>query len=79
MKKSLKVHPGKVLLEEYLTPRSLGQVKLAFEMKLPPIYINEIVKGLRDITEDTDKRLSEALGTCPGFWLGLQTKYNREV
>lgn len=72
------IHPGEILLEEFLKPLSISQNKLARDMQVPPRRINEIVHGLRSITADTDLRLSRALGTSEGFWLGLQTDYDLE-
>lgn len=78
MTKLKNVHPGEVLLEEFLIPLSISQNKLANDMQVPPRRINEIVHGLRSITADTDLRLSKAFGTSEGFWLGLQADYDLE-
>ncbi|OGO91144.1 MAG: addiction module antidote protein, HigA family [Coxiella sp. RIFCSPHIGHO2_12_FULL_42_15] len=72
------VHPGEVLFEEFLQPLGISQNKLAIDMKVSPRRINEIVHGLRSVTADTDLRLSQALGTSEGFWLGLQADYDLE-
>ncbi len=72
------IHPGEVLLEEFLTPMSISQNRLARDIAVSPRRINEIVHGKRSITADTDLRLSKALGTSEGFWLGLQTDYDLE-
>lgn len=72
------IHPGEILLEEFLKPLKISQNKLANDMKVPPRRINEIVKEKRGITADTDLRLSRALGTSEGFWLGLQNDYDLE-
>lgn len=72
------VHPGEVLLEEFLQPLGISQNKLAIDMKISPRRINEIVHGTRSVTADTDLRLSRALGTSEGFWLGLQADYDLE-
>jgi len=72
------IHPGEVLLEEFLEPIGISQNKLARDMDVPPRRINEIVHGLRSVTADTDLRLSRALGTSEGFWLGLQSDYDLE-
>lgn len=72
------VHPGEILLEEFLNPLKLSQNKLARDIDVSPRRINEIVHGLRSITADTDLRLSRALGTSEGFWLGLQVDYDLE-
>ena len=79
MAKLKNVHPGEVLLEEYLKPLQISQNKLARDMFVPPRRINEIVHGLRSVTADTDLRLSRALGTSEGFWLGLQNDYDLEA
>jgi len=73
------VHPGEVLLEEFLQPLGISQNKLAVDMQVPPRRINEIVHQSRSITADTDLRLARALGTSEGFWLGLQADYDLEV
>ncbi len=72
------IHPGEILLEEFLLPLDISQNKLAKDIGVPPRRINEIVHGLRAVTADTDLRLSRALGTSEGFWLGLQTDYDIE-
>ena len=78
MAKLKNIHPGEILLEEFLQPLDISQNKLAREIDVPPRRINEIVHGLRSITADTDLRLSRALGTSEGFWLGLQADYDLE-
>lgn len=72
------IHPGEVLLEEFLTPMELSQNRLAREIGVPPRRINEIVLAKRAVTADTDLRLSKYFGTSPGFWLGLQKEYDLE-
>lgn len=72
------IHPGEVLLEEFLLPLDISQNALARDIQVPPRRINEIVHGKRSITADTDLRLSCALGTSEGFWLGLQNDYDLE-
>lgn len=79
MKKLNNVHPGEVLLEEFLIPLGISQNKLANDMQVPPRRINEIVHGMRAVTADTDLRLSRALGTSEGYWLGLQADYDLET
>ena len=76
MAKIANIHPGEVLLEEFLIPLEISQNKLARDIDVPPRRINEIVHGLRAITADTDLRLARALGTSEGFWLGLQADYD---
>jgi addiction module HigA family antidote len=78
MKKLKNIHPGEVLYEEFLVPLGISQNKLANDMHVSPRRINEIVHGLRAITADTDLRLSRALGTSEGYWLGLQADYDLE-
>ena len=78
MTKLKNIHPGEILLEEFLLPMSISQNKLARDINVPPRRINEIVHGMRSVTADTDLRLSRALGTSEGFWLGLQTDYDLE-
>lgn len=72
------IHPGEILLEEFLTPMGISQNKLARDIDVSPRRINEIVHGKRAVTADTDLRFSKALGTSEGFWLGLQTDYDLE-
>lgn len=72
------VHPGEILLEEFLNPFDISQNQLARDIDVPPRRINEIVHGNRSITADTDLRLSRAFGTSEGFWLGLQADYDLE-
>lgn len=75
-KKTLQpVHPGEVLLHDFLEPMELSQNKLAVEIKVPPRRINEIVLGKRGITADTALRLSLFFGTSPDLWLNLQNQY----
>ena len=79
-KKDLKpVHPGEVLLEEFLKPMSLSQNRLALDISVPPRRINEIVLGKRRITADTALRLGRYFSMSPQFWLGLQMDYDLDV
>jgi len=78
MKKLPNIHPGEVLLEEFLKPLDISQNKLARAMGVPPRRINEIVHAKRAVTADTAIRLSRALGTSEQFWMGLQTDYDLE-
>ena len=78
MKTLPNVHPGEVLLEEFLKPLAISQNALARAAGVPPRRINEIVLGKRGITADTAVRLSLALGTSERFWLGLQADYDLE-
>ncbi|PKO04062.1 MAG: addiction module antidote protein, HigA family [Chloroflexi bacterium HGW-Chloroflexi-3] len=70
------LHPGEVLLEEFLTPLKISQHQLALAMRVAQQKINDIVRGKRSITPDTALRLAAALGTTPEFWLGLQQEYD---
>ena len=72
------VHPGEVLLEEFLKPLGISQNKLARETKVPPRRVNEIVLGKRSITPDTALRLARYFGTSEKFWLGLQMDFDLE-
>ena len=72
------VHPGEVLLEEFLKPMGLSQNKLALSISVPPRRINEIVHGKRAISVDTAIRLSLFFGNSAEFWLGLQMDYDLE-
>jgi len=72
------VHPGEVLLEDFLKPLGISQYRLAKEMKVYPRKINEIVHGKRSITADTALRLSRYFGTSAELWMNLQTLYDLE-
>ncbi len=72
------VHPGEILLEEFLVPMGITQYRLAKDISVPPRRINEIVHGVRNITADTALRLSRYLGTSERFWLNLQARYDLE-
>lgn len=72
------VHPGEVLLEDFLKPMGLTQYRLAKATSVPPRRINEIVHGLRGITADTALRLGRFFGTSEQFWLNLQNHYDLE-
>jgi len=73
------VHPGEVLLEEFLKPMGLSQNRLALDISVPPRRINEIVLGKRSITADTALRLARHFGNSPQFWLGLQRDYDLDI
>ncbi|MDX9993460.1 MAG: HigA family addiction module antitoxin [Anaerolineales bacterium] len=73
------VHPGEVLLEEFLKPLNLSQNRLALEIGVDTRRINEIVLGERSVTADTALRLARYFGTSPQFWLGLQTEYDLDL
>jgi addiction module HigA family antidote len=70
------VHPGKILLKEFIKPTGISQTQLANFINVPPRRINEIVLGKRRISADTALRLGRYFGTSPHFWLGLQTDYD---
>jgi antitoxin HigA-1 len=73
------VHPGEILLEEFMKPLGISQNRLARDLKVPPRRINEIVHGRRGITIDTALRLGRHFGTSVEFWINLQTHYELEV
>lgn len=78
MKTLPNIHPGEVLLEEFLLPMGISQNALARAAGVPPRRVNEIVLGKRGISADTAVRLAAALGTSERFWLGLQADYDLE-
>ena len=73
------VHPGEVLLEEFLTPMAISQYRLALDISVPPRRINEIVHGKRAISADTALRLARYFGTSERFWLNLQAQFDLDV
>lgn len=73
------IHPGEILLEEYLVPLGISQYRLAKETEVPPRRINEIVHGKRSITADTSLRLAKFFGTTEQFWLHLQARHDLEL
>ena len=73
------IHPGEILLEEFLKPMGISQYRCALDLHVPPRRINEIVHGKRSITADTALRLSRYFGMSERFWLNLQTRYALEV
>ena len=73
------VHPGEVLLEEFLKPLGISQNRLGRDLGVPPRRINEIVLGKRSITPDTALRLARYFGTSERFWLGLQMDFDLEA
>jgi len=78
MPKLRNIHPGEVLLEEFLKPMEISQNAFARAIGVPPRRINEIVLGKRAISADTALRLARAFGTSEKFWLGLQADYDLE-
>lgn len=73
------VHPGEVLLEEFLKPMQISQNQMALALRVPARRINEIVHGKRRITADTALRLARYFNMSPRFWLGLQMDYDLDV
>ena len=79
MKKIPSIHPGEILLEDFLKPLSLSQYRLAKDISVPPRRINEIVHGKRAVSADTALRLSRYFGTTAELWMNLQASYDLEV
>ncbi len=77
--KLMPVHPGEVLLEEFLKPMHLSQNQVALALRVPARRINEIIHGKRRITADTALRLARYFNMSPRFWLGLQMDYDLDV
>lgn len=75
----LPIHPGEILLEEYLQPMGISQYRLAKDISVDPRRINEIVHGQRSISADTALRLARYFGTSERFWLNLQSRYDLEL
>ncbi len=73
------IHPGEILLEEFLKPMGISQYRLAKDVSVPPRRINEIVHGKRGVSADTSLRLERYFGLSEGFWLRLQARYDLEV
>jgi antitoxin HigA-1 len=73
------VHPGEVLMEEFLVPLGLSQNRLAIGLGVPPRRVNEIVLGKRRVTAETALRLARYFDTTPQFWLGIQADYDLDV
>ncbi len=78
-KKLPPIHPGEILLEEFLRPLGISQYRLAKDINVPARRINEIVQGKRSISADTALRLARYFGTSDRFWLNLQTRYDLEI
>jgi addiction module HigA family antidote len=78
-KKIPPIHPGEILLEDFLEPMGISQYKLSKDISVPPRRINEIVQGKRSISADTALRLSRYFGLSERFWLNLQSRYDLEV
>lgn len=73
------IHPGEILMEDFLVPLGMSQYRLAKGLSVPPRRINEIVHGKRAISADTALRLSRFFSTSERFWLNLQTRYELEL
>ena len=73
------IHPGEVLLEDFMKPLGLTQYRLAHDIGVTPIRISQIVKGQRSISVDTSMRLARYFGTSAAVWLRLQVRYDLEV
>lgn len=73
------IHPGEILMEEFIGPMGITQNKLAVSIGVPPRRINEIVHGKRRITADTALRLGRYFGMTAQFWINLQTRYDLEI
>ena len=78
-KKLPPIHPGEILLEEFLRPMGISQYRLAKDISVPPRRINEIVHRKRAITADTALRLGRFFGMSPQFWLNIQNRYDLEI
>jgi len=78
-KKLPPIHPGEILLEEFLKPLGISQYRLAKDIHVPARRINEIVQGKRSISADTALRLSRYFGMSDRFWVNLQTRYDLEM
>jgi addiction module HigA family antidote len=79
MSKLTPIHPGEVLMEDFITPLGITQNKVAVAVGVPPRRINEIVHGKRRITADTALRLARYFGTTELFWINLQNRYDLEI
>jgi addiction module HigA family antidote len=73
------VHPGEVLLEDFMKPMGLSQYRVAKDIVVSPLRISQIIRGKRSITADTALRLARYFGTSPAVWLRLQARYDLEV
>ena len=78
-KKLPPIHPGEILLEEFLKPMGLSQYRVAKDINVSPRRINEIVHGKRNISADTALRLSRYFGLSERFWMNLQSRYDLEM
>lgn len=78
MKRLLNIHPGEVLIEEFMRPMGISAYRLSKDLNIPQTRISQIIKGKRRITADTALRLSSYFGNSARFWLGLQDDYDLE-
>lgn len=78
-RKLLPIHPGEVLMADFLEPLGLSQYRLAQDISVPPRRINEIVHGTRAVTADTALRLARFFGTSERFWINLQARFDLET
>lgn len=72
------IHPGEILMEEFLVPMGISQYRLSRDISVPPRRINEIVHGIRRVTADTALRLGRYFNVSPHFWLNLQAHFDLE-
>lgn len=79
MNKLTAIHPGEILLEDYLKPLKMSQYKLAQDIGVPAIRISQIVNGKRSITADTALRLARYFNTSPEIWLRIQARFDVEI
>lgn len=79
VKKLTPVHPGEILLEDFIKPLGISQYRISKDTNMPPRRINEIVHGKRAITANTALRLARYFGTTDRFWINLQTRYDLEI
>jgi addiction module HigA family antidote len=79
MEKLSPVHPGEVLLEDFMKPLGLSQYRVAKDIGVPTLWISQIVRGQRSITADTALRLARYFGTSAAVWLRLQSRYDIEM
>ena len=79
VKKQAPIHPGEILMEEFLVPLGISQYRLAKDLSVPPRRINEIVQGKRGLSADTALRLARYFGNSAEFWLNLQNHHDLEV
>ena len=79
MKTLAPIHPGEILLEEFLTPMGISQYRLAKDISVPARRINEIVHGTRAVSANTALRLARYFGMSPQFWLNLQVRFDLEI